>query len=166
MTLNELRQKAEADFKANGFPTTKEELWRFTDVSRVAEAEFTSAWKPSDVEYDALSPMVAVFENGKLSSGKSSLANLPDGITIQSILDRADERIGSLADSQSAFVASNTAYFSDGVYIEIADGVELEAPIHLIYLADVEGAAFHLRNFISAGENTQVTIVDSHHGER
>ena len=63
MDLNQLREKAAANFKESGFTTTKEELWRFTDVSAVAKAEFTSDWKPAEVDHTALSPIILVFEN-------------------------------------------------------------------------------------------------------
>ena len=165
MDLKDLRLKAEADFKASGFPTTKEELWRFTDVSRVANAEFSKDWKTSDLKFQALDKISVVFENGKLSHEKSNFDALPEGVCIGSILDLVDPRIGTLADAQSAFVSSNTAYFSDGAFIEVSDGVELNTPIHLVYLADVDGAAFHTRNFISAGVGSKVTVVEEYIGK-
>ena len=164
INLNELREKAAANFKANGFPTTKEELWRFTDVSRVANADFSGEWAPANVDFQPLDKIVVVFENGKLSYEKSSFADLPKGVSIGSIMDMADARLGALADSQSAFVAANTAYFSDGAYIEIAEGVEFETPIHLVYLADADNAAFHLRNFVSAGVGSKLTLVEEYIG--
>ncbi|MDF7806122.1 Fe-S cluster assembly protein SufD [Pontiellaceae bacterium B12219] len=165
MDLKKLREKAAADFKANGFPTTKEELWRFTDVSRVATAEFSNDWKPSDLTFRALDKITVVFENGKLSREKSNFTELPEGICIGSILDLVDPRIGTLADAQSAFVSSNTAFFADGTFIEVTDGAKIDTPIHLIYLADVDGAAFHLRNFISVGKDAQVTVVEEYIGQ-
>lgn len=165
MELKELREKAAAHFKANGFPTTKEELWRFTDVSAVAAAEFSNEWKESDLEFSPLGKITLVFENGKLSREKSSFADLPPGVRVGSILDRVDPRIGTLADAQSAFVSANTAFFSDGAFIEVADGVELAEPIHLVFLADIDGAAFHLRNFISCGAGAKVAIVEEYIGQ-
>jgi Fe-S cluster assembly protein SufD len=164
MDLDQLREKAAADFKERGFPTTKEELWRFTDVSAVANTEFTSEWKPAAVDHEALSEIIVVFENGKLSREKSNVENLPSGVSVGSILDRVDARLGTLADSQSAFVSANTAYFSDGAFIDVADGVELEAPIHLVFLADADGAALHVRNFISCGDSARVTVVEEYIG--
>ncbi|VGO17989.1 FeS cluster assembly protein SufD [Pontiella sulfatireligans] len=163
--LKELRKKAEADFKANGFPSTKEELWRFTDVSRVANAEFSNEWKEASVDFQPLDKIVVVFENGKLSREKSNFGDLPKGVCIGSIMDLVDPRIGSLADAQSAFVSANTAYFTDGAFIEVTDGVEVDTPIHLVYLADADGAAFHMRNFISAGVGSKVTVVEEYIGE-
>lgn len=164
MDLKELREKAEVDFKTNGFPTTKEELWRFTDVSRVAGAAFSNDWKPSELEFQSLDKITVVFENGKLSREKSNFEGLPTGVCIGSILDLVDPRIGTLADAQSAFVSSNTAYFGDGAFIEVTEGVKMDAPIHLVYLADIDGAAFHMRNFIFAGKNAAVTVVEEYIG--
>ncbi|VGO13766.1 FeS cluster assembly protein SufD [Pontiella desulfatans] len=163
--LKELREKAEASFKANGFPSTKEELWRFTDVSAVARAEFSGAWKPAELAFQPLGRIVVVFENGKLSREKSNLGDLPPGVRIGSILDLVDPRIGSLANSQSAFVSANTAYFTDGAFLEVNDGVELDEPIHLVFLADADGAAFHLRNVVSIGHNAKATVVEEYIGE-
>jgi len=165
MDLKELREKAAARFRERGFPTTKEELWRFMDVSPVANAEFTSDWKPAEVEHSALSAITVVFENGKLSHEKSSVENLPAGVSVGSIMDRADARLGTLADSQSAFVSANTAFFSDGTFIEVADGVELETPIHLVFLAEAESAALHVRNFISCGRGAKVAVIEEYIGK-
>ena len=164
MDLQQLRDEAAAHFNEHGFPTTKEELWRFTDVSAVANTEFTSVWKPADIDHTALSQILVVFENGKLSHEKSNVENLPAGVSVGSIMDRADGRLGTLADSQSAFVSANTAYFSDGAFIAVADGVVLETPIHLVFLADADGAAIHVRNFISCGTGAKVAVVEEYIG--
>jgi len=165
MDLVKLREKAAADFKEVGFPTSKEELWRFIDVSRVANAEFSNEWKPSDLEFQSLDKITVVFENGKLSREKSNFDELPAGVCIGSILDLVDPRIGTLADAKNAFVSSNTAYFSDGYFVDIAEGVKLESAIHVVYLADVDGAAFHLRNFISAGADAEVSVIEEYIGK-
>jgi len=160
MDLKQLRKKAASDFEENGFPNTKDELWRFTDVSAVANTRFSNEWKPADIDFNALGEIVVVFENGKLSREKSNFNALPAGVCIGSIMDHVDSRLGSLANSQSAFISANTAYFSDGVFIEVTAGVEMDTPIHLVYLSDVDGAAFHLRNFVSASEGSRVTVVE------
>ncbi len=164
MNFNKQREKAVADFNERGFPTTKEELWRFTDVSRMANTEFSNEWKTSTLSFEPTGKITVVFENGKLSVEKSNFKNLPNGVSIGSILDLADSRLGTLADTQSAFVAANTGHFSDGACIEISEDVELDEPIHLVFLADVDGAAFHLRNFISCGKNAKVTVLEEYIG--
>ncbi|MDH3346369.1 MAG: SufD family Fe-S cluster assembly protein, partial [Kiritimatiellaceae bacterium] len=163
MNVQELRQKADADFKLGGFPTTKEELWRFTDVSRVENAEFSAEWKSAKIGFKSLSDIILVFENGQLSRDKSSFDTLPEGVSIHSVMDSVDPRLGSLANTQSAFVSANTAYFSAGAFIKIADGVKVDEPIHVVCLADTE-STFHLRNFISVGIGATVTIIEEYIG--
>ena len=162
--LKELRAKADTEFREKGFPSTKEELWRFTDVSSLADTEFSAEWKPALVDFEPIGKLRVVFENGRLSLEKSTLNNLPGGVEIGSIMGRSDERLGSLAGIQSAFVAANTAYFSDGAFIEMAEGVVLDEPIHLVYLADADGAAIHVRNFISVGKGASISIVEEYIG--
>jgi Fe-S cluster assembly protein SufD len=165
MDLKDLRKKAATEFEKRGFPTTKEELWRFTNVAPLAEQDFSGEWQPASIDFQPLDKIYVVFENGKLSREKSRFDALPDGVCIGSIMDRVDPRIGSLADTQSAFVAANTARFTDGAFVEITDGVKLDTPIHLVYLADVNGAAFQLRNFVSCGKGADVTLVEEYIGE-
>jgi len=165
MDLKQLRQKAAADFKGKGFPSTKEELWRFIDVSPVAKGDFSADWKPADVAFQPLDKITVVFENGKLSREKSSFDDLPEGLCIGSVLDLVDPRLGTLADSQSAFVASNTAFFEDGIFIEATNGIQIETPIHLVFLADNDGSAIHVRNFISCGEGAKLTVIEEYIGQ-
>lgn len=172
MELQKLREQAAADFRARGYPGTKEEQWRFTDVSRLAEAFADPAgavrdaetWEPSNAGYICLGGPCLVFDNGRFSPKKSRLDGLPPGVRIGSVQTAADARIGSLAHTQSAFVSANTAHFNEGAVIEIADGAVLEEPIHLIYLADTAGAAFHLRNVIACGEKARVAVVEEYIG--
>ena len=164
MDLKMLRAEAETRFREKGFPTTREELWRFTDVSPVAERDFNGGWKPTNIGFDPVGSIRLVFENGRYAPEQSIAAGLPDGVRIGSILDCADPRIGHLADCRHAFVAANTAYFSDGIFIDIAEDVELAEPIHLVFLADAPGAAFHLRNLVSAGVRSKVTLIEEYIG--
>ncbi len=121
MDINTRREEAAAAYAAKGLPTVKEEAWRFTNVSRLNEETFDAVWQAAEVSFDPLSDLVVVFENGKWSVEASSLDGLPEGVRVRSIMDSADARLGTLADSDSGFVLSNTAQFSDGILIEHKD---------------------------------------------
>ncbi len=164
MDLKELRDKAGKSFAEQGFPNTKQEAWRFTDLSPLVQAEFKAEWKPCALPFEPLGRIVVVFENGRFSRGRSNLEALPAGVCIGSIMDRVDDRLGTLADVRHAFVAANTAAFEDGAFIEISEGVKLETPIHLVFLADVDGAALHVRNLFSCGRNSSLTVVEEYVG--
>ena len=95
---------------------------------------FDASWQAATVSFDPLSDLVVVFENGKWSTEASSLDGLPAGVRVRSIMDCADARLGTLADSESGFVLSNTAQFTDGIFIDIDAGVVLEQPILVVHL--------------------------------
>ena len=164
MDINTRREEAAAAFAAKGLPTVKEEAWRFTNVSRLNEETFDATWQAASVSFDPLSELVVVFENGKWSVEASSLERLPDGVRVRSIMDSAEARLGTLADSDSGFVLSNTAQFSDGVLIEVDAGVVLEEPIHVVHLADAEGGSFAYRHLIAAAAGAAVTIIEEYVG--
>jgi len=164
MDVKSRREKAAEAFAAKGLPTVREEAWRFTDVSRLNDVAFGGAWQASDLAYDALSELIVVFENGSWSAEKSSLAGLPEGVRVQSILDCGDARLGSLADSDSGFVLANMAQFSDGVWIDVPAGVTVEQPIHVVHLADAPESAFHYRHLITVGAGASVSVIEEYVG--
>ena len=164
MDINTRREEAAAAFAAKGLPTVKEEAWRFTNVSRLNDETFDASWQAASVSFDPFSDLVVVFENGKWSKEASSLDGLPAGLRVRSIMDSADVRLGTLADSDSGFVLSNTAQFSDGVLIEVDAGVVLEQPIHVVHLADSEGGSFAYRHLIAAAADASVTVVEEYIG--
>ena len=164
MDINTRREEAAAAFAVKGLPTVKEEAWRFTNVSRLNDETFDASWQAATVSFNPLSDLVVVFENGKWSIEASSLDGLPAGVRVRSIMDCADARLGTLADSESGFVLSNTAQFTDGVFIEVDAGVVLEQPIHVVHLADVEGGSFAYRHLITAAADANVTMVEEYIG--
>src|SRR5207247_8703286 len=86
--LREIREGAIARFTALGFPTMKQEAWRFTSVAPIAETHFTlpGSRRPQLALRDvaALSALGAgprlVFVDGRYEPGLSSLAGLPEGV--------------------------------------------------------------------------------------
>ncbi|MCF7849599.1 MAG: Fe-S cluster assembly protein SufD [Kiritimatiellales bacterium] len=175
--LKAMRDAAIADFERLGFPTSKEELWRFTNVTPLAEQRFEAAsngWKTDVRDFQGLETVRIAFVNGIFSAEHSHLEALPDGATIQSLTAvlsedpvRLQGRLGELADAGSnAFVAANTALFADGAYIELAEGVVLDAPIHLLFMAGDgdEPFAVHTRNLIVGGKNSRATVVEHYIG--
>ena len=158
------QKKAADKLSEIGMPSVKEESWRFTDVSHIQFDDFHNKWTDSKLPYEPLSDLFIVFENGRISNEKSSFGRLPYGIKIHSIHDSQDERIGSLADSESGFVLNNTANFDDGIFIDIDVNVSIEKPIHIIHLADSENGCFQYRHLFSLKENARVSIVEEYIG--
>lgn len=163
--LQELRRNAITEFETLGYPTSKQELWRFTNVSALIEQPFELDGSRQPVDIPAIAGLEKhrlVFVNGVFSEGLSG--ELPAGVKVGSIAEHFDERIGKLANAQSAFVAANTAMFVDGAFLEVADGVELDAPIHLVFLTDREASVSHVRNLVTCGKGSRVAVVEQYVG--
>ena len=91
--LAALRRDAMARFSELGFPTTREEDWRHTNLGPLSRASFTladshnsvSASQAAEFVYDECDRLV--FVNGRLSSELSSVGELPEGTVVGSLRD-------------------------------------------------------------------------------
>jgi Fe-S cluster assembly protein SufD len=144
----ELRRKAIEKFAERGFPTGREEAWRFTDVTPIAEVPFkpaTGTANPNQfagLANGALKALQITFVDGRFAPSFSSL-DLPSGVGVTSVGEILKTAPGVLAPLVSVtddpFAALNAAFFRDGVAIRIADGVAVDRPIHVLFLSSLHG---------------------------
>jgi Fe-S cluster assembly protein SufD len=177
--LQAMRRAAFERFASLGFPTTKNEDWHFTSVSRIADQEFTLLATPTgDVDRDALAPYLLgtsghlmTFVNGRFDASLSNVGSLPAGVSLVDLpaawssAPALAERIGKLTGYQNAaFTALNAAFMTDGAVLEIAKGVEVEQPIHLLFVTDATAAKgmMHPRNLVVVGRNAKATVIESY----
>jgi len=180
--LLNLRQAAAVRFAEVGFPTRRNEEWRFTNVSPIAETPFTLAAKAdSEMTVDALNAYTyagmggtqLVFVNGHFQANLSS-REFPAGVTVSTLsaaMDASPELIeahlGRYAKfTTQAFVALNTSALEDGAFVHLSRNAVVEDPIHLLFLSAPRGGPTisHPRTLILADENSQATIVESYSG--
>jgi Fe-S cluster assembly protein SufD len=141
--LQNVRDRAQNLLRDQALPSTRDEDWRFTDLS----ALYRTTFKPAQLatvtatELEAWTipdlPIRMVVINGVFSSEYSTLDALPSGITVQP-LTASDETIQPYLSQQQGmnevFTALNTASFTDGVMIRVGKNQVIEAPIHLLFL--------------------------------
>jgi Fe-S cluster assembly protein SufD len=177
--LLNLRKGGMARFAEIGFPTLKDEDWRFTNVTPIARLPFTPAFEASpeaalDVKhfnFGNLDVIRLVFVNGHFSPPLSTLAKA-EGVRIESlarVLESDDafvqKHLGRHARiEQNAFTALNNAFFTDGAFIHLAPRQALARPVHLLFVTTSAeaGAASHPRNLIVAEHDSRATIIESH----
>jgi Fe-S cluster assembly protein SufD len=177
--LQDLRDKAASRFAALGFPTVRDEDWRFTNVAPIASTEFQQAAEapvaPSDLDtlpYGS-APFRLTIVNGRFSAELSRLHNLPKGVRAGSLAaaatghgDVVPRCYGQLAEFHGhSFVALNTALAADGAYLYIPDGAVIETPIEVLFLTAGDPSAVTMaqaRTLIVAGERSQVRIVETY----
>src|SRR5258707_9104159 len=180
--LRRLREDSFAQFERTGFPSVKEEEWKYTNVAAIAKQQFAPAsanGQPDGNEfivtraYDETSQSRLVFVNAILHRELSSVAGLPAGVSVIDIGEAlaGDQNETSLresleraARSESGFTALNTALFTSGAFVFIPAGVSVAAPIHLQFISDSNGAAVASfpRVLVVAEENSAATIVESY----
>jgi Fe-S cluster assembly protein SufD len=176
--LRSLREDALVRFNEAGFPTTRDEDWRFTNVSVLAQIPFRMAASEHpavsarQIElYDmAGSVCQMVFINGRFAPQLSRLNNLPAGLEVCSLAEAVarDEEgvklhLGRHANTRrDAFVALNAALWEDGAYIHIRKSALIEQPVHLLYLSVGEDEAImtHPRTLIVAEAGSEATVVE------
>jgi Fe-S cluster assembly protein SufD len=176
--LQDLRDRAASRFVAQGFPTVRDEEWRFTSVAPIASAEFAVAAAlrtDADVLAQTLyadAPFRAVLVNGRFVPELSRTSGLPAGVRFGSLAaamaDHADvvgRYLGQLADpTNRPFAALNTAFVQDGAYLYVPDGLVIEQPLQLLFVSTGEAgpAMSHPRTLIVAGDRTEVRIVETY----
>ncbi|MEP6754138.1 MAG: Fe-S cluster assembly protein SufD [Chthonomonadales bacterium] len=171
--LNLFRKRAWDGFAANGFPTTRHEEWKYTNVRPIVEGTFSSAISgkcyASQVESLIGSEGIRlVFVNGLFDIGASSVAELPNGLTISSLKDvlaknsnLVKPHLANYASFEDdMFVALNTATFVDGAFIHVSASQAIETPIFIVNITE-DGSAAQVRNLIVLEQNAQATVVEA-----
>jgi Fe-S cluster assembly protein SufD len=179
--LEPLRRAAAERFGQTGFPAARDEEWRFTPIGPIAQASWRPApAHPESFAAERLEPFVfghrewttLVFVNGSYSAALSSLAPLPEGVTVTSLslALRADlpllrPHLGRHAPVEgSPFTAANAAAFRDGGVVHVPPGHDLAVPVHLLFVTtdDGAGAAVHPRNLIVVEPGARASVLESY----
>jgi Fe-S cluster assembly protein SufD len=172
--VKERREHAATRFATVGFPTTRQEDWRFTNVSPIAEAKFPLAqgsFKQAASLIAGVSVPGAVrlaIVNGEISAALSDLSALPKGLRIAGLRDGSRDGSDGLEQHLAKtfsidahpFAALNTSFLDDGVAIFIARHAAIETAIHIVTVTggDSGPVAAHPRVLVVAGENSQARI--------
>lgn len=181
--LQTLRQSAISSFAALGFPTSRNEEWKFTSVDPILSVAFEppngaaftlNAADILDRACAAPSACRLVFVNGTFVPELSLLGDLPAGVRAESLsraLKEDDEIVAPYLGrsgryQKDVFVALNTAFMEDGAVLSIAPGLRLEEPIHMIFvsMAGAKPVVSCPRILLRLGAGSEVKTVESHIG--
>ncbi|HXG27468.1 MAG TPA: Fe-S cluster assembly protein SufD [Nevskiales bacterium] len=176
--LRELRATALQRFVEAGFPATSQEDWKYTDlralqklrpqaaVSQPVDAAAIQALRPAGLDAHRL-----VFVNGHYAPQLSEIGPLPAGAQLGPLAVRLaapDEALrvqlgATVNGSRTALTDLNTAFVSDGLWLQLADGVALERPVHVLFIGLGDGMV-HARNLLQLGRNSAATVIEHYVG--
>lgn len=179
--LGRIRSAALDAFAQNGFPTKRDEEWKYTSVAEFEKHAFLAM---SGNHHDASAAAtlarrfgldddvghLLVFHNGRLAPALSSPGHLPVGVTLGGFADKLNttpealEPFLATEEEHPAFGALNTAFMTDGAYLHLSRGTVLEMPVHLLFISTRPGGANYLRNVIVAEAGAQATVIEHYAG--
>jgi Fe-S cluster assembly protein SufD len=182
--LRQIRRSAIDRYAELGFPTTKNEEWKYTSVALIARTPFQPA--PSGVASGYESSLQTlegavrlVFVNGRYAKQLSSTDALPSGVKVMSLaealagdgsaLATLEQHLARYAKFEAhTFVALNTAFIEDGVFVEVPKDTRIEQPIHLEFVSAPGGqpSLSHPRSLMVVGRGSQVSFVESYRGPK
>ncbi|TWC38588.1 iron-regulated ABC transporter permease protein SufD [Pseudomonas sp. SJZ079] len=183
LRLEQQRRAAWHWLAEQGFPTAKDEAWKYTRIAPILETPFQPAGPGSRRHLTAarLAALAGdyggprlVFVNGYFAAELSSLEQLPAGIRVDPLAALAlDERqrleplfATALDAPAQAFAALNSALAEDGALVQIAAHARVERPLQLLFLSDPGATpkAAHPRLRVLAGADSRASLVESHLG--
>ncbi|HLG36264.1 MAG TPA: Fe-S cluster assembly protein SufD [Bacteroidia bacterium] len=169
-----LQEKAMAHFSRLGFPTPKNEEWKYTNISPIVNHDFSLVMPDSKISKEEIlwrfpfvrDSVFVVTENGKINSEASNLKNLPAGIEIKNLRDvknlpLVQKHFNLYVDVQEdAFAALNTAFVNDGLVILISKNAMIENPVYVINISSSiqEAVNVYDRLLAVAEKNSQMKI--------
>jgi len=179
-----IRKAGIARFAELGFPTLRDEDWRFTNVAPIAKLPFEPLLDPTDhglkaadlaqFNFMQIQATRLVFVDGFFAPSLSSSVSQAKGAYIGSLAAALGEEHSALEKhltryartEKNTFTALNNAFFSDGAFIYLPEGTPLETPVHLLFVSTGRhrGATSFPRNLIVAEKNSRLTLIESYVG--
>ncbi|MFI1744973.1 Fe-S cluster assembly protein SufD [Thalassobellus sediminis] len=177
--VHDVRNDAIKIFKEKGFPSKKEEAWKYTSLNKILKEDYSVFPKQENViEYrnvqkyfiHEIDTYKVVFVDGKYASHLSSTTH--DGMDVclmSSALTKPKYRLiienyFNKAASTDSLTSLNTAFASEGAYIYIPKNKLVDKPIQIINFSTGNESATMLqpRNLIVVEENSHVQIIERH----
>ncbi|WP_290698080.1 Fe-S cluster assembly protein SufD [Lacinutrix sp.] len=177
--VHDIRSEAIKAFETNGFPSKKEEAWKYTSLNNVLKHDYSvfpnqeNALEYKDIKkyfIHDIDTYKIIFIDGKYSSHLSQVTH--DGLDVclmSSALNKDKYRpvienyFNKLAPKDS-LTSLNTAFSNEGAYIHIPKNKLVEKPIQIIHFSTGNETALMLqpRNLIVVDENSHVQIIERH----
>jgi len=181
--LNALRSDALEKFSAQGFPSPREEEWRYTNVSAIEKKQFAPVLE-SVAEQQKIDPewlkfyqlkdaWSVVLIDGHFSAEFSVLDGLPEAVSVMGMADALNNRpelvenyLGhAVNNAEHGFIAFNTAWFTDGLFVHVPAKQILVKPIQLLHIVTQADAMATTRNVIIVDALAEAQVIETFIGD-
>jgi Fe-S cluster assembly protein SufD len=170
-----IRRTGMERFRETGFPTVREDAWKYTNVAPFVKVPFQLA---SDERGSFARPLPLpagagvqiVFVNGRYAPELSSVGLLTGGLEVASLADVLTARpesvepyLAKVVRDGNAFAQLNSAFVDDGVFVRIPARTPVPDPIHLVFVSEPAfgPTVSHPRNLVIAEAGSQAAVVET-----
>ncbi len=185
--LHAARREAIEFFSRSGFPTPRDEKWKYTNLGPFEKRSFDFTGETASTSLagefwtdDDPQAWRLVIDEGRINPALSNLAGLPAGLQVEGLAEAVDaprsgsscapgfeleSRLTRIAPARrDAFCALNTALMDSGAVIRAQPGTLLERPLHLVFRGSSAGKALFPRILIVAGAGARLTVIEHFSG--
>ena len=175
--LQQLRQDGLKAFEAHGFPNLRDEEWRYTNLAALNKTLFVPSNEQTVDEewlnsYRLENAWSMVLVNGRFSPNLSRLSGLPAEVSVQTISKALlskpallQQHLGkAVSNSEHSLVAFNSAWFGDGVVVEVAARHQMRKPLQIIHVVTTVDALAATRNLMVINESAEAQIIETYVG--
>jgi Fe-S cluster assembly protein SufD len=174
-----VRRAAIDRFTSVGFPTSRDEEWRFTPLAPIVRAEFAPA-RPAALTRVSLQPFLfghpewpqLVFVNGTFTPELSVIPPQPEGVRLGNLAGAVvadgpllEQHLTRHARPEATpFAALNTAFLRDGALVYVPPDTVLERPVHLLFVTspDAGGTVAHPHNLVVVDRGAKASVIESY----
>jgi Fe-S cluster assembly protein SufD len=176
--FHQKKRTALAQFDKLGFPTVRNEEWKYSNVKDLISASYhfnaestVTAADLEDLKIPEQEANILYFVNGHYRPELSKIVS-PEKEVIISPLSEAVKKYSSLVNSyfneslkaeQDAFTSLNTAFAQDGIFIHVPEKQVVELPIIMRFISDAraQNVGSQPRNIIAVGRNAHVKLAEA-----
>ncbi|SDE58353.1 Fe-S cluster assembly protein SufD [Riemerella columbipharyngis] len=179
--FDKARVQALSVFETKGFPTKKDEEYKYTNLKEIIEKDYRFFPKPEhhidQAQLDALhfgedNFDYVVFINGSIRKEFSHISTknvtvipIEEALGNNEYKTAIENHFNKLSAKDNVITSLNLAYFKAGCFIFVPKGTIVEKPIHLFYLSQnqEENTFYNIRNLLIAEEESEIEVIESHH---
>ncbi|XGV96031.1 MAG: Fe-S cluster assembly protein SufD [Leptolyngbya sp. BL-A-14] len=176
--LNVIRDRAATRVQGLAIPSTREEEWRFTDLSDLLQVCFLSRSEQAPtLSFEAIQPLILpeavssrlVFVDGHYDPALSAVDDLPEGVIVTSLafgaelLSELPNYLAQQQGSEETFTALNTASLTDGALVWVEKNQAIASPIQILYLSTATQPTIdHPRTLVVAESGSKLTLIEEY----
>ncbi|MFO1435579.1 MAG: Fe-S cluster assembly protein SufD [Gammaproteobacteria bacterium] len=174
------RRTALARFGSVGFPSQRDEAWKYTNTVALARRAHVVDLEPQTFDATRLSALNLpqwsgydlVFVDGRFRADLSKQIST-DGVRVQTFADAmgsretsVDDLVGFATHNDVPLVSLNAAFITDGAIIQLDECAEVSEAIRLVFVMTAgKQQALFPRIFVKARARSRATIVEHYVGE-